>query len=302
MLCFYHGQDNDGRLAAFWIRKLCEAEGTYFEPSDFVPMDYGTAFPLDSVSRGESVYIVDFSVEPDVMEALLRNDVRVVWIDHHASAIRKLEGYEDVPGFRIEGVAACELAYCWVKGARSEMDVGETLLPESSVPYFTRLVGDFDIWNFEYGDDTRDFQYGTVMEDTGPLGGLWDDLLAEEEAHLPSRTLAEVLRKGADAREYRMAWADEYLGKFAFTSVLEGIPCYCVNLGPPTADLFDDAKREGGICASFAWDGGKRSVSLYGDGSVDVSRIAEKFGGGGHPGAAGFSCDELPFAKGEAPA
>jgi phosphoesterase RecJ-like protein len=43
--------------------------------------------------------------------------------------------------------------------------------------------------------------------------------------------------------------------------------------------------------------GGMRKVSLRAtDGSVDVSRIARAFGGGGHPQAAGFST-ELPYPE-----
>lgn len=38
-------------------------------------------------------------------------------------------------------------------------------------------------------------------------------------------------------------------------------------------------------------------VSMYSE-FVDVSEIAVKYGGGGHKGASGFQCTELPFRKG----
>ena len=46
----------------------------------------------------------------------------------------------------------------------------------------------------------------------------------------------------------------------------------------------------------FSFDGDKWTVSLYST-SVDVSEIAKKYGGGGHKGASGFHCKELPFMK-----
>ena len=48
----------------------------------------------------------------------------------------------------------------------------------------------------------------------------------------------------------------------------------------------------------FAWEPkiNKWSVSLYSiDPNIDCGSIAKKHGGGGHPGAAGFQCDSLPF-------
>jgi len=46
----------------------------------------------------------------------------------------------------------------------------------------------------------------------------------------------------------------------------------------------------------FSWAKTKWKVSLFSIGHhADVSKIAVKHGGGGHPGASGFHCDKLPF-------
>lgn len=46
----------------------------------------------------------------------------------------------------------------------------------------------------------------------------------------------------------------------------------------------------------FVRDGKKWTVSLYSKkDNVDCSKIATKYGGGGHKKAAGFECYELPF-------
>ena len=47
---------------------------------------------------------------------------------------------------------------------------------------------------------------------------------------------------------------------------------------------------------SFIWRKGQWTVSLYSTKSdIDVSIIAKNYGGGGHKGASGFQCKELPF-------
>jgi nanoRNase/pAp phosphatase (c-di-AMP/oligoRNAs hydrolase) len=47
---------------------------------------------------------------------------------------------------------------------------------------------------------------------------------------------------------------------------------------------------------TFGWRRGQWTVSLYSvKQDVDVSEVAVKHGGGGHKGAAGFQCTELPF-------
>ena len=52
------------------------------------------------------------------------------------------------------------------------------------------------------------------------------------------------------------------------------------------------------ICVVFAYDGEYYEYTLYSsDKNVDCSKIAEKFGGGGHKGAAGFRSKELVLKR-----
>jgi hypothetical protein len=58
--------------------------------------------------------------------------------------------------------------------------------------------------------------------------------------------------------------------------------------GPGTLGQWD-------ILVPYTHDGKQWIVSLYSD-KMDVSEIAKRHGGGGHKGAAGFVCSELPFS------
>ena len=47
----------------------------------------------------------------------------------------------------------------------------------------------------------------------------------------------------------------------------------------------------------FVFDGSKWTVSIYSTNkNIDCSELAKKYGGGGHKGAAGFQCENLPFS------
>ena len=61
-------------------------------------------------------------------------------------------------------------------------------------------------------------------------------------------------------------------------------------------EAFGEKIKTYDICISFEFDGDNFVVSLYSE-RIDVASIAEKYGGGGHKGAAGFVIKELPIKK-----
>ena len=61
-------------------------------------------------------------------------------------------------------------------------------------------------------------------------------------------------------------------------------------------EAFGEKIKTYDICISFEFDGEKFLVSLYSE-KIDVACIAEKYGGGGHKGAAGFVTKELPIKE-----
>ena len=86
---FYHANCADGLLAAHIAYKFFEAEskteGTSLALIDFVPIQYGNPLPYDI--SGLDVYILDFSFPPQQMKEIIEKAMKVVWLDHHKSAI-----------------------------------------------------------------------------------------------------------------------------------------------------------------------------------------------------------------------
>lgn len=62
--------------------------------------------------------------------------------------------------------------------------------------------------------------------------------------------------------------------------------------------IFGDLIKNYPIVAIWVFDGEKYKYSIYSDKSdIDCSKIAERYGGGGHKGASGFVSEKMIFNK-----
>lgn len=313
IIVIYHKADFDGIFS-------CQIAKRFFEDdsADYIGWDYGD--PLPAVHKGAELYMIDISVDG------LMDFPGLVWIDHHKSAMEKFS--PSINGYRIDGVAACRLAWQWFftyNNQRNPIAGHFATLPEKQEyidravqePVAVRLAGEYDIW------DKRDpraelFQHGLRSCD---LAELWPALLAmhkpsisELEAaseagvklHIePDGTIeppvVSVLLKNGEALEYAQAHQNASIIKaYGFTVQFEGLTFLACNHARFNSHLFTAGiKPEHDALLGFNYDGtGKWRVSLYhapGKTQHDLSLIAVKYGGGGHRGACGFRVDKLPF-------
>ncbi|MCK9521221.1 MAG: hypothetical protein M0R74_19685 [Dehalococcoidia bacterium] len=279
MKCFYHNADLDGHCSAAIVKRR--------EPRAYlIGINYGQPFPWERLELGEVVYMVDFSLQPfDEMVRLARS-CRLVWIDHHKSAIEEEERHApDLPsridGLRRDGMAGCELAW-------------EYFYPGQEAPRAVRLLGRYDVWDLADPDVLR-FQYGMRLLNTWPdqAPTLWDNLLATDT--LRERSLVRgLIRDGAVILDYAAEENRKYCQAAAFETELAGLKCIAVNKMLTNSLLFNpvwDPERYHAMLA-FGWRDGRWVVSLYSTREdVDRGAICKARGGGGHKGAAGFQCD-----------
>ena len=299
MKCFYHN-DADGKCAGFWVANSAVMENLE-TPIEFIEMSYEKPFPMDTINPNERVYIVDYSISPNEMRELLKITTDITWIDHHKTAIEKYDGFEyDIRGLRYDGIAACMLTYCYLNcmtyggiGNIHPFDISMA----KDVPVFTKLIADWDVWKFDYGDNTRKFITAFNSYDFHPESKEWDKFFYTGFCNDPTFE-TELLEEGAAMIKYRDGWAKSYLERFGFETEFEGLKCFAVNLGNCNSEYFKSLP-EGKYDAfmPFAFNGEKWTVSMYST-THDISDICKKHGGGGHAKAAGFTCSELPFKKG----
>lgn len=287
MKCFYHG-DNDGKCAGFWVKKLAEHYDGYEQ--EFIQINYGTEFPFETIHPNEQIYIVDYSILPEEMDRLLCITKDVVYIDHHISAIKKYEDYpHEIKGVRYNGVAGCMLTYCYLR----HMDNGRITFNElmtKDAPMFTKYIADYDVWTFEYGDDTRKFNLGSELHDLSPDGELLERVY---NFSIDQSFCSEIIKQGETIMQYRDNWARDYCKSKGFETELDGYKCYALNLAMVSSDHFKSVNEDDyDMFIGFSFDGKIWTYSLR-SAKVDCSEIAVKYGGGGHKGAAGFTSKEL---------
>jgi oligoribonuclease NrnB/cAMP/cGMP phosphodiesterase (DHH superfamily) len=293
MKCFYHN-DADGRCSGFWVHLSVGINDQYIDHS-FIEMSYAKPFPMESIRKDEQIYIVDYSISPDEMRQLLKITKNVTWIDHHKTAIEKYKDFEyKIRGIRYDGVAGCMLTYCYIyhmtqRGTGDIKPFDPSMTKDA--PRFTKLIADWDVWKFEYGDDTRHFITAFNAYDFWPSSRLWDGFLSSDDF-----TCSEFIKNGITMNAFRDGWARDYMN-LGFESEFEGVKCFAVNLGRCNSEYFKSLPvGKYDVLMPFVFDGNQYTVSLYST-TIDVSEIAKKHGGGGHKGASGFQCKELPFKK-----
>lgn len=238
----------------------------------------------------------------------------VTWIDHHRSAIESHP--KEIPGYRIEGVAACRLAWQWfiVEKAKAENPNSSLAIGvpgtnadyyhrEVSEPLAVRLAGEYDVFD-KRDPDAELFQHALRSREITPhlWQGLLDttpnDLLQVQESQIAVSALMECGRAIQFSRDQEYAAVIKQQG---FTCQWEGVNFLMCNSHELDirSQLFEAGiKPEHDALLGFTYNGRDWRVSMYhilGKEQVDILGIAKKHGGGGHSGACGCRLKQLPW-------
>jgi oligoribonuclease NrnB/cAMP/cGMP phosphodiesterase (DHH superfamily) len=252
-----------------------------------IGIDYGDDFPWDRIAPRETVYMVDFSLQPWDDMVRLSEMCRLIWIDHHKSAIDNQHSYPiRCRGRWTVGIGACALVWRWLAEAEQHPDFVD------SAPQAVRLLAKYDVWDHS-DHKCLPFQYGMRLRNTMPGEPIWDTVLTG-----PQEAFIDLINEGETVMEYQRQQDAIRAKAMCFETELDGLRCIAANHGLGNSKLFDtvwDPERYDAML-TFNWRKSRWTVSLYSDKpDIDVSLVAKAHGGGGHKGAAGFQCAELPF-------
>jgi hypothetical protein len=290
--CFYHSADLDGHCSGAIVRRWCEIEGHTYLPHG---VNYGKT--VDWLIGGEedsAAVIVDFTPEGgrtltsrDILEKMSLCYSEVIWIDHHETAINAV-GDKQFQGIRKVGTAACILTWNY-------------FFKQADVPEAVQLLGAYDI--FDRSDEEKwqkeilPFQYGMRLLDTNPDGtdtaGLWFKLLDETANQQYSHGYYEVgwiSAEGMTILKYERIQNARTAKSTAYDCMFDGMLCCAANGRGNSLTLDAFARPEHKMRILWSFDRSKWRVHLYDNGHADIhcGEVAQKFGGGGHKGAAGF--------------
>jgi uncharacterized protein len=273
--CVYHNADLDGFCSAAIVKNK-------YPDCDLIGLDYGHDIPWSRLEN-QDVVIVDFSFQPwSEMEKLRSIAKTLTWIDHHKSAITASveAGSPSITGLRDVHAAACELTW-------------EYVYTGHVTPLGVFLLSDYDCWRHSH-PQTMTYQMGMRMLDMDPVSpgamSRWALVFANDE-----HFRASVISRGHVILEYQRQQDAKSVKATWFPVEFDGKKWMAVNRGGISSQFWDsvwDADYAGKL--GFVRSRKHWTITLYSD-TVDCGDIAKRYGGGGHAGAAGFQCAQLPF-------
>lgn len=283
MKCFYH-IDMDGKCSAAIVNlwDFARSAGLSSVAKDYIPINYNMTFPFSIVSENEEVVIVDFSLKEEDFVKLIAITPNIIWIDHHITAIEKankIPAIKALKGIRRDGTAGCELTW-------------EYFFKGKQAPWIVQLLGDYDVWAFKYGAQTKLLQAGIRLYDTKPTDNNWFNWFRNKD-----NAVDKLIKEGEIVCQYQKNHHAGLIKAWSFFTEFEGYKIVACNVGSASSLLFDSVEEDYDIMVPFCFDGIQWTVSLFTKKDIDVSKIALKYGGGGHKKAAGFQCKQLPFKK-----
>lgn len=271
IVVLYHANCPDGFGAAWAAWKK------FKNGADYIPVSPAT-LPAQTL-RGKDIYCVDISYPEQIMKKLVRDNACVTVIDHHVTA---RENVKHAMHYSFDlNHSACALTWKFFH-------------PGIAMPRMLRHIEDMDIWKFAVPHTEEAMAYiGTLPVDFK----VWDNA-AKQFGDVSS--YKKIIASGNLLLSYERALISRILAH-AVPVTFEKHKTYAVN-SPVFNSKIGHALYE--FCPPMAliWyedeDGIK--VSLRSDGSVDVSLIAKRYGGGGHASAAAFllaSGTKLPWKQ-----
>lgn len=260
-IVIYHGNCPDGFGGAYAAWKK------FGNTAEYWPMNYGTT---PEHLEGANVYFIDFCYDQARMDAVKAVAKNLTVLDHH-------EGVEEV--------SSSMPNFVYDKNRSGATIAWSYFHPETPVPYLLTIIEDDDLFRFKNPDTKAVMAYISVTPFS--FEG-WDTL---------SMTLDNT--EEAEAFLTKLRTYREYFDLLVLQSVeraklvsFEGFEVYAGQTHPnkPMVSAFGNAlaRKKGpmGLVLQIRTEG--IAVSLRGDGTIDLTKVAQKYGGNGHPDSAAF--------------
>lgn len=269
---------------------------------------YNYSDKIPSIDKSaDIVFITDYSISNDafmrdLLDAWKSGNQMIYWCDHHQTSIDKCKGeYEvlkKIPGMR-------DTRYCGAALAWYFLNPGTT---EKKIPRVLQLVDDFDCWKkkipeSDYMNAAFNYMDSGKNKFKDPSNDIWENLFYH------GRLLTSELKYGKTYCEMQKDKDKTDIRRNGWIGTLDKFPnikMICLNNDSKGSQLFADlfkckeypnGKYE--YACAFQFNGIKMTYSIYSSDKAEPSaqKICEAYGGGGHPGAAGFSTDNIVIHK-----
>jgi len=274
IVVLYHHDCTDGFSAAWVVWKK------FGNNADYIGIEPGSQ-PIAGLVNKE-IYMVDVIYPIQYLRKLIKDNKKFVAIDHHLSNQRSFELVSDGL-FDIKHSGA---VLAW-----------KYFYPDTKVPKFLEYVEDMDLWKLKLPKTKEIIAYFNMVDFNFAE---WNKTFKDMEVGSGSNRYVKI---GSLLLKYQDKVIERIISNHAQLVNFFGYKTHAVN-SPIFNSQIGNTLHTKLPPIGIVWaqnNDGSVHVSLRSDDTVDVSKLAAKFpGGGGHKQSAGFdveSCAKLPWEK-----
>lgn len=261
IVVLYYKKCPDGFSGA-WV-----AWKKFGDSAEYVPMPPGSDAPG---MEGKEVYCIDYIPDdPAGLKDFISKNKTVIAIDHHAS------NEYSVPLFTGSN---------FDKNKCGSMLAWEYFFPKQPVPTLLKYVQDVDLWQWKLPNSNEFALYVDTIDFTFSA---WEQLRADLE---DEKIRDDIIKQAQLLMKDKRKHIQNSIEDDAQLVMFEGLEILAIN-ATVDGSFMGNALIERKPPMSIVWAESREDirVGLRSNGDVDVSAIAKKYGGGGHPKASGFS-------------
>ena len=265
-IILYHSNCEDGFSAAWAAWKKFKTKANY------IPVDYQK--PPPKGLKNKDIYLLDFSYPEDITKRLIKNNKSVTILDHHITAQKGLSSLSKSNFDNFESI---------FKNSHSGAIIAWNFFhPKKKLPKLLEYVEDIDLWKFKKKNSK---EISAALQLTNYTFKEWSKFAQKVEN---TKTRKDIIKQGKTLLSYKNKIIKR-VARQAKTVTIKGKKALVVNC-PILASEIGNELSKGDVPIGIVWfeDKKKIKVSLRSNGKVDISKIAEQFGGGGHKAAASF--------------
>ena len=264
LVVIYHANCPDG-FGGAWV-----AWKKFGDQAEYIKAHHSDSPPADL--KNKEIYFIDFVYSLEITNKILRKNNKVVIIDHHISA---------------ENIVKLASDYSFDINHSGSILAWKYFFPKKNTPRLLQHIEDIDIWKFAMPFTKEislviglyDFDFKT-----------WDKLAEEIEDEQTRNRLIDagkiILRNDQKIVERLLEGSTDLVKFEGYQTLIMNFPNEHYLHSVIGNALCFKKPPIGVVWSEFR---GRKYFSLRSDGTVDVSKIAQKYSGGGHKAAAGFS-------------
>lgn len=268
--CFYHAGCPDG-LGAAWAVSRAWGPGARYLPRGHEDVVDASAY------EGQLVVFVDIAPSNEELRALAGRAAKVIVLDHHVTARERFENDLGVQN-ALAGRGHLILFDLAHSGA---MLAWNHFHPDQPAPDLLRYVEDQDLWSWKLPASE---EVNAALSSYPRDFETWDELAA--------RPIAGLMAEGTPILRATRIEVERAL-QSAHPVLLGSRRAEAVNASLHRSKIGHELASRAAF--KLPWGvvyrvtGARVDISLYSIGDLDVAKVAQAYGGGGHTNASGFT-------------